>query len=310
MGINDLVSGQPNYSEDDVKEIARAFTGWKIAGPRGNNSNPYDFRFFINPPEHDNGPKTIYGQTANFSGEDVITIVSARRSTARYLVKKLFDFFVYPLSSSPADRATIEKFADVYEGKDHSIRELVRAIFSSDEFFSSRARFGLVKSPVEIVVGAIRMLGVRHVSGTHDTDPHFLPFFTLLIGQELFNPPDVAGWNLNLGWINTAAMLNRFLYADFISINRPNERNAPGLYLDHEQLRRHTKSSPKKTVKNFLSLLGPLPLDSKTRKALIDYLKTGPGGSAASFTLDDRTIDKKVRGLVHLIMCLSEFQLN
>jgi hypothetical protein len=186
----------------------------------------------------------------------------------------------------------------------------VRAIFTSDEFFSSRARFGLVKNPVEIVVGTIRMLGVRHVSGTYRTDPHLLPVFTLLLGQELFNPPDVAGWNLNLGWISTAAMLNRFLYADFISINRPNERNTPGLYLDHEQLRRHTKSNPKKTVKNYLSLLGPLPIDSKTRKVLIEYLQTGPGGSAASFTLDDRTIDKKVRGLVHLIMCLSEFQLN
>jgi hypothetical protein len=190
------------------------------------------------------------------------------------------------------------------------MRELVRAIFTSDEFFSDRARFGLVKSPVEYVVGAIRMLGVRHVSGTHETDPRLLPVFSLLLGQELFNPPDVAGWNLNLGWINTASMLNRFTYADFISISRPDGRNAPGLYLDHEQLKKNTKSSAKKTVKSFLSLLGPLKIDSKTRKALIAYLKSGPGGSAAGFAPDDATIDRKVRGLVHLIMCLSEFQLS
>ncbi|HET9528986.1 MAG TPA: DUF1800 family protein, partial [Blastocatellia bacterium] len=204
----------------------------------------------------------------------------------------------------------IEKFAEVYLGKDHSIRELARAVFTSDEFFSQRARFALVKTPVEYVVGAIKMLGVRHVSGTSETDPHLLEFFTILLGQELFNPPDVAGWDLNLGWVDTARMLNRFTYADFLAINRPNGRNAPGLYLDHEQLRRHTKANPKKTVKSFLSLLGPLKIDSATRKALIDYLNSGPGGSTVKFVNDDSTIDKKVRGLVHLIMCLSEFQLN
>ena len=264
MGITDVVTDQPNYTEDDVKEISRAFTGWKFAGPRG-SADPFDFRFFINPPEHDNGPKTIYGQTANFSGEDVITILSARRATARFLVKQLFEFFVYPLSSSSTDKSTIEKFADVYLAKDHSIRELARAVFTSDEFFSQRARFALIKSPVEYIVGAIKMLGVRHVPGTSETDPHLLEFFTILLGQELFNPPDVAGWDLNLGWIDTARMLNRFTYADFLAINRPDGRNAPGLYLDHEQLRRHTKANPKKTVKSLLSLLGPRQLRDGSR---------------------------------------------
>ena len=165
MGINDVVTGQPNYTEQDVKEIARAFTGWKVFHPR-ESTNPYEYTFVVVGSEHDNRTKTVYNQSANFSGEDIIQLVAARRSTARYLVKKLFEFFVYPLEATAADHATIEKFADVYFAKNHSIKQLVRAIFVSDEFFSDRATFGIVKSPVELIVGAVRMTGARYNPGT------------------------------------------------------------------------------------------------------------------------------------------------
>src|SRR5205085_12139501 len=136
-----VVTEQPNYTETDIKEIARAFTGWKFFLNRGDATrNPFNFQFFIYPPDHDESSKTIYAQTANFSGEDVISLLAAKRTTARYLVKKLFEFFVYPLDlTSATDKATIDKFADVYMATNHSIKELVRAIFVSDEFFSERA---------------------------------------------------------------------------------------------------------------------------------------------------------------------------
>src|SRR5262249_43738482 len=149
MGIKDVVTGESNYSENDVKEIARAFTGWKFFHPNG-NPNPFAFTFIVVPNQHDNRTKTVYGQSGNYDGADIVAIIAARRGTARFLVKKLFEFFVYPLSDSSDDKKTIEKFADVYFRENHSIRELVRAIFTSDEFFSSRAIFGLVKSPVEL----------------------------------------------------------------------------------------------------------------------------------------------------------------
>ncbi|HET8676789.1 MAG TPA: hypothetical protein VFO63_13420, partial [Blastocatellia bacterium] len=81
-------------------------------------------------------------------------------------------------------------------------------------------------------------------------------------------------------------------------------------WLSHEQLRRYTKANPKKTVKKFLSVLGPLNVDAKMVRAFSDYLRTDDAGNIGTFTPDDLTVDKKVRGLVHLIMCLSEFQLN
>jgi uncharacterized protein (DUF1800 family) len=312
MGITDGVTGEPNYTENDVKEIARAFTGWKFFGPGRTDPDRFNYRFFVNPNEFDNTLKTVFGQTANFTGDDIITIVSAKRATARFLVRKLFAFFAYPLTTSAADKATIEKFADVYISNNHSVRELVRAIFTSDEFFSERAQFGLVKSPVELIVGAVRMLGALYNPGRvgRDQVSYILPQFSTFLGQELFNPPDVAGWNLNLGWINTASLLNRFTYADFLLISRTRDLNAPGLWVAHEQLRRYTKGNTKKTVKKLLSVLGPLEVDAATLRSLRDYLAMDDQGNVVGFVKDDLTIDRKVRGLVHLIMCLSEFHLN
>lgn len=317
MGITDVVTGEPNYTEEDVKEIARAFTGWKFFHPRL-DPNPFSYQFIVNEPEHDNTIKTIYSGTpwarsGNLDGGDVIGIISARRATARYLAKKLFDFFVYPVDGSAADKATIEKFADVYESRNHSIEELVRALFASDEFFSERARFALVKSPVEIIVGAIRMLGARYNPGTsarEGASNNTLAAVSIFLGQELFNPPDVSGWKLNLGWINTSTLLNRFTYADLLVINRARDLNAPGLWLSHEQLRSFAKKNSKKTVKRLLSILGPLEVGGEMIAALRTYLESDDQGNPVGFALNDLTLDKKVRGLIHLIMCLSEFQLN
>lgn len=317
MGLADVVTGEPNYTEEDVKEIARAFTGWKFFHPR-NDPNPYNYVFIRNEPEHDNTTKTIFSgtpwaRTGNLDGTDVITTICARRATARHLVKKLFEFFVYPLENSTADKSTIEKFADVYMNRNHSIRELVRAIFSSDEFFSERARFGLVKSPVEIIVGPIRMLGARYNPGANAREGatnNILAAVSIFLGQELFNPPDVSGWKLNLGWINTSTLLNRFTYADLLAINRTRDLSATGLWISHDQLRSLSKKNSKKTVRNLLSVLGPLDVDQETFAGLRNYLESDDAGNAVGFTRDDLTLDKKVRGLIHLIMCLSEFQLN
>ena len=311
MGINDVVTGEQNYTEQDVQEIARAFTGWKFFRRRG-DTDPFNFPFILNPNEHDNTAKTVYEQVANFNGDDIIAIIAARRATARYLVKKFFEFFVYPLTTSSADKATIEKFADVYMSRNHSVKELARAIFVSNEFFSDRARFALVKSPVELIVGSIRMLGARYNPGTsaRQENGNILVAMSIFLGQELFNPPDVAGWKLNLGWINTSTLLNRFTYADLLVINRTRNLDAPGLWLSHERLRSFTKKTTKKTVKKLLSVMGPLDVDSQTVRTLKKYLETDDQGNPVDFVPDDLTIDKKMRGLVHLIMCLSEFQLN
>jgi uncharacterized protein (DUF1800 family) len=304
MGINDVVTGDQNYTEQDVKEVARAFTGWDYV-----RRSPFAFQ--LKTAQHDNGTKTIYGQQANFSGQDVISIISARPAAARFLTWKLFNFFVYPVSTSAADKATIDKFSKVYLNNNHSIKELVRAIFTSDEFFSDRAFFSLVKQPVEFVVGAVRMLGGTYNPGSTITSPartsNTLSTSARNMGQDLFAPPDVSGWDFNLGWVNTASMLERFNYANAYATNRTT--TAPGVFVTSDQLRSLTKASSKKTVKRFLARLGPLSAPDAIG-TLRTYLETGDNGQPVTFVNDDATIDKKIRGLVHQIMCLPEFQLN
>lgn len=305
MGIRDVVTDDQNYTEQDVKEVARAFTGW-------NYQRRSPFPFQLNASQHDNGSKSIYtgtawAQTGNLSGEDVITIISARPATARYLTWKLFNFFVYPVTNSSADKATIDKFAKVYLNNNHSIKELVRAIFTSDEFFSERAFFSLIKQPVELVVGAIRMLGGTYNQGTNARASNTLSQLSRNIGQDLFAPPDVAGWDPNLAWVNTASMLERFNFANTYVTNR-NTTN-PGIFVTNDQLKSITKPSSKKTVKRFLSRLGPLSVGDALG-TLRTYLETGDNGQPVTYVNDDLTVDKEIRGLVHQIMCLPEFQLN
>ena len=313
MGTIDAVTGEPNYSEQDVKEIARAFTGWGIAdtGRLGfNPKKPGRYQFLIRDELHDSGSKTIYGRTANFSGEDVVGIIAARRSTARFLVKKLFTFFVYPLSDSAEDKSVIEKFADVYMSNDHSIRELVRAIFSSDEFFSDRARLALVKSPAELIAGALRILGVDYRDDGALLLQRPMYYASWAMGMTLFQPPDVSGWKLNIGWINTATLLARYNFANTLITNRTQSPPEYGPAVSNDTLKLYTKATAQDTVASFLNLLGPISVDSDTMDRLTRYLETDAGGGPSPFVNDDATIDRKIRGLVHQIMCLPQFQLN
>jgi uncharacterized protein (DUF1800 family) len=311
MGVKDLITGEPNYSQKDVREIARAFTGWKFK-QKAKPKFRFQLKFFVDPSQHDNTSKEIYGRTGNFSGEDLISLIAARRATPRFLVNKLFEFFVYPLDlANPDDRSTLEKFADVYMNSDHSIKAVVRAIFVSDEFFSDRARFGLIKNPIEFVVGAIRMLGATYNPGA--------TLFSLAValwtraqrmGLDLLNPPDVAGWHLNLGWFNTAAMLERYNFANDFVNTRVFDATRSEVWLTGDQLKKYTDPSAQKTVENFLSALGPLQASEEVVRVLTNYLESDDAGNHVDFVVDDATVDKNVRGLLRLVLCLPQSQLN
>ena len=323
MGIRDVVTGEANYGESDVKEIARAFTGWKFKGGEDPQPNKLKkVKFLFNADEHDNGSKTIYGRTANYGGEDVVTIICARRATARFLIKKFFEFFVYPLTESDEDKTTIEKFADVYVNADHSIKAVVRAIFTSDEFFSERARFALVKTPPDFIFGSLRMLGVNLTGDAQELRKNgaFTSISARLgsMGLAPFNPPSVAGWDLNLAWISSATLLERYNFASGLTsklhpiFRLPNgaviEYSGPTTTID--LYKKYTRATAEETVRSFLRVLGPLDVDAETFAALETYLETDDNGSPTQFVTDDPTIDNRVRGLVHLIMCLPVFQLN
>jgi uncharacterized protein (DUF1800 family) len=280
-GITDVITGEENYTERDIQEAARAFTGWTIR--RG--------RFFFNAGQHDFGEKTVLGHTGELGGEDVVDILVERRATARFLAKKLLEFFVHP----DPEPELIEEIADVYLDSNYDVRTVVREVLLSEAFSSERALLANVKSPVEFVVGMIRELKV-------DVQMRFLVGPLALMEQVLFNPPTVAGWDWGLGWINTATLLTRYNVASALA----SVRQARGAEFDPARLLPEGEvPSAEAVVDHFLRILGPLPVSSETRQALIDYLNgEGP------FELNARTIDKQVRGLIHLILTLPEYQLN
>ncbi|MCL6642144.1 MAG: DUF1800 family protein, partial [Candidatus Bipolaricaulota bacterium] len=176
----------------------------------------------------------------------------------------------------------------------YSIKAVMRALFLREEFYSERARFALIKSPVELVVGAIRQLGA-------DLNLRVLPGPLSLMEQDLFNPPDVSGWDGHLKWINTATMLVRYNFANLLATARG---GTVGVFAPESLLQGKSFQTPGELVDHLAQVLGPLRLSERTRQLFVDYLAEG------GFQLNPQTIDNKVRGLIHLMMALPHYQLN
>jgi uncharacterized protein (DUF1800 family) len=300
MGTSDAVTGEENYSQETVEEVARAFTGWTFE-----RSIPPSFR--LDEAKHDFGPKSIFGlPTANLNGDDVIFLICQRPATARFLSRKLFEYFVHPLTDSTEDKATIEEFARVYLEKEHSIKELVRAILSSSQFLGERARLSLRKSPIDVVVGSIRRLEAVFFAGQafHSGPPES----AARMGQRLFSPPNVAGWKPE-SWFNTASFIERFNFATEFATRRAFTGGQLDAIITTEQLARYADRTPENTVNNLLRVLGPIQVDADTRAALVNYLTT-EDGVPVRFKRKQKTIDRKLRNLVALIMMLPEYNLN
>jgi uncharacterized protein (DUF1800 family) len=187
--------GEGHYSEQDIKEAARAYTGWSLE-PR-----TVDYRW--RPAFHDEGVKTVLGKSGNFDGDAVLDILLAQPAAAEFIVKKLWVEFVSPDTEAPANRAEIARIAAQFRGSRYEIRTALSGIFNSPRFWAPENRAVLVKSPVELVAGAVRQLGVGY------GDPLPFVYATASLGQNLMAPPNVRGWPGGDVWINSTTLLGR-----------------------------------------------------------------------------------------------------
>ncbi len=206
--------GIGNYTEQDVKEAARAFTGWTLRQRVG-------FQFV--PAWHDDGEKEFLGQRGHFDGADIIDILVKHPKTAEHLCAKLFRFFAYDNPEPNVVRALTKTYFD----SRYSIRAVVRQILLSESFRSSRALHSMIKSPMDLVVGTLRALGVGQMVQSaleHDNIP--APVLAILrfadqsmqrMGMSLFYPPSVKGWDWGTAWINSATMTERVRFAGAIA---------------------------------------------------------------------------------------------
>ena len=182
--------GRGNYSERDIKEAARAFTGWS-----SNKAGQFVFR----KPFHDYGTKTFFGKTGTFDGTDIIDIILEEKATAKFIVRKIYQYFV----NEQTQEEHIEYLSNLFYESDYNIKVVMRAIFESDWFYDDNNIGSKIKSPVDLLVGMMRSINVKF------PNPKSSIFALKALGQVPFQPPNVAGWPGGQSWIDNASLMLR-----------------------------------------------------------------------------------------------------
>jgi uncharacterized protein (DUF1800 family) len=273
--------GVGNYSEKDVQEAARAFTGWHTAGG--------DFVF--NERQHDSGDKNVLGQKGKWDGGDVVRIVLEQPAAGRFLARKLYRHFISE-SEAPSD-ALLEPLTEQLRKTEYDIGAAVRTILRSNLFFSPQAYRQRVKSPIEFVVGLVRSLG-----GT-ETAPTVLATMLDGMGQALYSPPNVKGWDGGKAWLNSATLLARHNAAWSIV---GGENNQFQTKIDAAALaRKHGGDDHTRQVAFLLDLFVQGDVGKAAAPKLLGFLKDGGP--------KDDELTKRLRETAHTILVLPEYQL-
>ena len=267
MGVG--MAGQVNYTEEDVKECARAFTGWTVT-----NSIPrypygkYEAKFIYDSGDHDNEEKTFLGETGNWNGEDIINIVARQPGTARFISRHLYNFFVADepqvpawQNTPPGDPEAIKALEDEYFRSGYDIRSMLRVLFNSDAF--KNARFAKVKSPTETVVGTMRLVGDFDLP---KPGMNAMALNIRYMGQDLMNPPTVEGWHTGREWIDSGTLVERINFtADAVG-----NTSHPGIQSIIQRLASQGPTiSPGQLVDGCLDMLGAYELTEVTRNELL-----------------------------------------
>ena len=310
--------GIGNYTEQDIKECARAFTGWTLGNAEymavrasKDSIHPYariGWHFSYRDYDHDDGRKTFLGETGRFNGEDIIEIICRQEETARFVARHLYDFFVADEApvpqwsyTAPVDPDAIRTLVDAYFDSDHNIGAMLRVIFNSD--FFKEARFKHVKCPAEMVVSTLRMSG----SVTRPTWD-IIDAVNLMgyMGQTLLNPPSVEGWHEGTEWISSGALVDR---VNFASREMSDVRNV-GVrsIIDRLASQDGGAFTPEQLVDGCLDLLGPMTVSDETRASLVEHVSRQGDTLLKDYRPDDAS-EQRVSELLSLIVATPEYQL-
>ncbi len=312
--------GIGNYTEQDIKECARAFTGWTLGNAEYMGARvlvasfwPYGYiswHFEYKEEDHDDGEKRFLGETGGFNGEDIVDIICRQPATARFVARHLYDFFVadeapvpqWPYTP-PRDPKAIDVLAAAYMESDHDIRSVLRVLFNSDFFKSDEVRFGRVKGPAELVVGTLRLSGgvTRPTLDMIETAD-----ITSYMGQALMDPPSVEGWHEGTEWINSGALMERVNFA----AKQLADVDKPGVRAIVERLAAYDggRFSPEELVDSCLDILGAIEASDETRVTLVEHTSRQGDLSLQGHRRGDKS-EQRVGELLGLIASMREFQL-
>jgi len=305
--------GEGNYSEKDIQEVARAFTGWSYGFEVGRFVRPnrgqvprQNSKFLFDTPNHDNASKSVFGKTGSYSGEDIIKILCELPRTSAYITEKVWKWFVYPNPS----KAIIDKHAKVFSDSGLQIKALLRSIMLDEETYSERAIRKIVKNPVDFCVPPLRQVGLGAILAGQLKDytaqdgqagrvrlamAAAVRRSTAAMGMELLTPPDVSGWPSMDQWISTSTMIERIKWADQVFANQLLARVAVPAVAQVGQ-------SPSQMVDSILSVLD-VKLPAEKRQQLIDAAVDELGVNA-----NFRTLGPAVAKVVRLLFSTPEYQ--
>ena len=279
--------GVGNYTERDIKECARAFTGWTIANreymelrSQRDSDWPYGriaWHFKYHPEDHDDGEKEFLGQRGRFNGEDIIHIICQQEATARFISRHLYSFFVSDEPPIPEWRYTpptnpeaIDELTRVYFDSNYDISAMLRALFNSSYFQSQDSWYSKVKSPVELVAGVLRLTGEFNRPRREIIDRYFQASY---MGQFLNNPPSVEGWHQGTDWLDTGTLVERVNFAS----QQIGDSTKPGIQAMIERIAStpNNVASPEDLISVCLEEMGVISVEEDTMKVLIDFASQG-----------------------------------
>ena len=298
-----------NYTEDDVKVCARAFTGWNNAPPYPPfpyGRSPWQFRY--DPADHDDSEKTFLGETGRWNGGDIIDIICKQPAAARFISRHMYNFFVADEPQIPAWRLTpprdiklIQAMEKAYFDSGYEIAAMLRVLFTSDSFKSEDVRYAKVKSPAEVVAGTLRLVdeyreikpGLFEIS----QEPKYM-------GMDLMNPPTVEGWHTGREWIDSGTLVERINFASDLLGNT----DLPGVKaLVNRLMARGATLSPELFVEGCLDLVGPLAVDGGTHSELVAHAQQG-GALSHSTVAEQAEFTRRTGEMFQMIASTAEFQ--
>ena len=279
------------YVEQDVKQGAKAFTGWSYDDDKS--------RVNYNEKDHNSEPKHYLGHEGDLGTDDILNIVARHPSTARFISKKLFEFFVH--DNPPPEE--LERLSRIYFGSNYSIREVVRGVLNSPHFYTDEALYAIVKNPTQYAVMMTKSLDIPY-KWIND-----MQTFTDTMGQQLFNPPNVKGWKQGRNWINTNTLTARLNFAthavDSIRYRGLMRDRVTAAFKAQGRDADVVFASPEGAVLGVWSWLLPsAKLSDGTYAQLIEYMKAGePKVPAKDYYWG------RAHGLVELVLTCPEYQM-
>ncbi|MDI9634763.1 DUF1800 domain-containing protein [Geitlerinema splendidum] len=306
--------GIGHYTEKDIQEAARAFTGWTAGFTRNNATQtirngvpPRGSFFYFDARNHDTGEKEVLGNKGPFKGEDILGLLAGHPRTAEYIAWKAWEWFVYP---NP-EKQVIDRVAAEYRANGLDTKALIRAITNSPEFFSERAHRALVKNPIDYVIPTLRQLGVgefflknfdpnkdQSQSGAAMNPVGLAIIATQSMGMELLMPPDVDGWTKGSGWISTATIVERMKWADKLFGGPAGGRSmrAPAWPMIQ------TNPTPEGVV-GLMNQIFDVDVPMEKRKQLADAARNAAGGP-----INQRNANRVAHRVTQALFASPEFQ--